>query len=375
MVALVKLICEIGPDIAEISRRLGQHKETVRYRYNQKVIDNGFTVQGIPNYGALGLRRQVMRVRVAQDYSELAEKLFSAMSDLCYVVAYAGTMPDGAYLLHAAVPAEFEIGFRSMMAKLKEMGIFDSIDFFNCEKFMVAPMRAESFDFDHSAWDFDWGKPLRLDGDAVKATLSEKQEFDKVDLLLVKEISKEGRQSLSEIRESIKRINGVDINYKTLVWHYSHHVVQRNLVKGYSIGWHGVRYNFESEKKKLRPHGYLVVALIVTDVSEQERFTLMGTLNRLPFLLSEAVGKDYYAQLAFPVENSNDALEYLGRLIKPFGSRAEFHALNQKEMLSFTIGHNLWDASNGRWSFEPSQVLGRFEALLGKLREIGAARG
>ena len=30
---MVKLISEIGPDIPEISRRLGQYKESVRYRY------------------------------------------------------------------------------------------------------------------------------------------------------------------------------------------------------------------------------------------------------------------------------------------------------------------------------------------------------
>jgi hypothetical protein len=32
-IALVKLVTEIGPDIAEIARRLGQFNESVRYRY------------------------------------------------------------------------------------------------------------------------------------------------------------------------------------------------------------------------------------------------------------------------------------------------------------------------------------------------------
>jgi len=209
----------------------------------------------------------------------------------------------------------------------------------------------------------------------VRAAVWEKQDFDKVDLLLVKELSKDGRQSLSEVQASIKRINGVDINYKTLVWHFAHHVVQRRLINGYSIGWHGVNYRFGEEKKKLRPHGYLFVALIVKDVDEQERLSLMGTLNRLPFLWSEAVGADYYSQLAFPVENTNEAMEYLGRLMKPYGPRAELHVLNQKEMLSFTIGHTLWDESRGTWAFEPLQVLGRFESLLVKLREMGIASG
>ncbi len=36
IVSLVRLLSDIGPDIAEISRRLGQFKESVRYRYREK---------------------------------------------------------------------------------------------------------------------------------------------------------------------------------------------------------------------------------------------------------------------------------------------------------------------------------------------------
>ena len=54
-VALVKLVTEIGPDIAEISRRLGQYKESVRYRYKEKIVKRGFQVKADLDYGALGL--------------------------------------------------------------------------------------------------------------------------------------------------------------------------------------------------------------------------------------------------------------------------------------------------------------------------------
>lgn len=373
-VALVNLVAEIGPDIAEISRRLGQFKESVRYRFNQKILNKGFPIQAIPNYGALGLKRVVMSVRMGNAYSEIAQQVFSAMSEMCYIVAYAGVMPDGTYLLHAGLPVEFGDEFRSMMDELKKMGVFSSIDFFDCDAFRVAPMRAESFDFEHGVWEFDWTKPLPLDATTVNANVSQRTEFDKIDLLIVKELSKDSRKSLSEIQESIRKTNGLEVNYKTLVWHHSHHVLPRRLISGHSIAWHGVKYDFKTERKNLRPHGYLFVAIVVRGVSPQERMALMGTVNRLPFLWSEAVGTDYFAQFAFPVENSNEALEFLKRLIGPFGSRASYFPLNQKEMLSFTIGHNLWDEGIGAWSLDSQSILVRFQALILKLRELGMSR-
>lgn len=373
-VALVRLISEIGPDIAEISRRLGQYKESVRYRYKEKIINNGFAIKATPNYGALGLKRMVMKVKVAEAYAEIAQQVFAAMSDLCYVVGYAGTMPENGYLLHAGLPARFDREFRIMMGELKEKALFESVEFFDCDRFRIAPMRAECFDFDHGEWDFDWSDPLPLDRETANAAVWDEAEFDKTDLLLVKELSKDGRQSLSEIQGAIKRVNGMEINYKTLVWHYTNHVLRRQLINGYNVQWHGVKYDFNAERKKLRPHGYLIVALTVRDVSNQERMALMGRLNRVPFLWSEGSGKDYYAQFAFPVENANEALEYLNEATRPFGSRANCTVLNQKEMLSFTIAHNLWDTENGRWTFEPEKILARFDNLVLTLQEIGMAR-
>ncbi len=373
-VALVRLVNEIGPDIAEISRRLGQFRESVRYRYKEKIVNNGFAIKATPNYGALGMKRLVMKVKVAPEFAEIAQQLFTAMSDLCYVVGYAGTMPENGYLVHAGLPRRFDGEFRAMMVRLKEMGIFESVEFFNCDRFRIAPMRAECFDFDHGLWDFDWSDPLPLERETVNATVWDEAEFDKTDLLLIKELSKDGRQTLSQIMEAIKRVNGIEINYKTLLWHYTNHVLRRHLINGYNVQWHGVKYDFSAERKKLRPHGYLFVSLTVKDVDDQERMTLMGSVNRLPFLWSEGSGKDYYAQFAFPVESANEALEYLNKTLRPFGTRGACYILNQKEMLGFTIGYNLWDTANSRWTFEPDKILARFENLLVKLREMGLSR-
>ena len=140
--ALVKVVTEIGPDIAEISRRLGQFKESVRYRYKEKLVKRGFAVKAEPDYSALGLKRIVMKLGVSEEFSARAPQIFEAMGDLCYLVAYAGTMPNGDFLAQAAVPVEFTEEFHRFMGSLKERGVFSSVELFDCDVHRVAPMRA-----------------------------------------------------------------------------------------------------------------------------------------------------------------------------------------------------------------------------------------
>ncbi len=366
--ALVKLMTEIGPDIAEISRRLGQFKESVRYRYKEKIVKRGFAVKAEPDYTALGLRRIVMKLAVSDEYSSRASQVFEAMSDLCYLVSYAGTMPNGSYLAQAAVPVEFTKEFHALVGGLGDRGIFSSVELFDCDWHRVAPMRAECFDFDEGVWDFDWSNPVPLNEKAARGAVSERKKVDKVDLLILKELSKDGGASLMEVKAAIKRINGVDINYKTLGWHYTHHVLSQRLVSHYSVGWHRLNYDFERNKDVgTARYDYLGVVVMVREVNGQERMMLRSQMDSLPFLWSEAAGSTYFSQLFIPLNAVNEALEHLKAVLKPYGKRAELLFLDKREMKYFTICYDQWDESNNHWAFDAAKLLPRLEASLLKV--------
>lgn len=76
---MVKLISEIGPDIPEISRRLGQFKESVRYRYKEKLLERGLSIQALLNYESLGLRRIEMVVDFAPAFRQFAQTTMAAL--------------------------------------------------------------------------------------------------------------------------------------------------------------------------------------------------------------------------------------------------------------------------------------------------------
>ena len=72
-VQLVELLTEVGPDVPEISRRLGQFKESVRYRYKEKILNKGFAVQALVDHEKLGLKRIVAVLDFAGEYKKYGQ--------------------------------------------------------------------------------------------------------------------------------------------------------------------------------------------------------------------------------------------------------------------------------------------------------------
>ena len=54
MAQLAKLMMKMGPDIDRIARISGQYKETIRYRYKEKILGKGFALQARLNFEGLG---------------------------------------------------------------------------------------------------------------------------------------------------------------------------------------------------------------------------------------------------------------------------------------------------------------------------------
>jgi DNA-binding Lrp family transcriptional regulator len=368
MAQLAKLIMRNGPDIDNIARISGQYKETIRYRYKEKILKKGFALQAIMDYEGLGLRRVVMKVRVNSTYASYAREMFAAMNKLCYVTSFTFLLPEGLYMIHANVPKAFKASFVDFMGKLKEMGIFDTLEVYTFDWFRNIPMRAEYYDFDHGVWDYDWTRKVEPSKDEVEQTSAELT-YDKVDLLILKEMHADATRSISEIRDAIKATDGIDINYKTLAWHWIKHVQEKKMIRGYRLNWMGTRYDFVADKPKQRPHKYVLVSVFVRDVNQAERASLRSEMNKVPFLWCEAVGDDYHAQLAFPVEMVNDAFSFLETPMSRFGDRASYHVMDQSNAINFSISYQLFDNSEREWKMDVPDLISRFQNLVLKIGE------
>jgi len=353
----VKIVTEVGPDIPLVADRMGEHKESVRYWF-KKLIKQGIVIQPSVNFEKLGLARVVGVVDFAKEYDNQAEPILIAMSQLCYVQSFVKTLPEGHYVVHGAVPMEHVGRWTEMMRRLGELGLFASLEFSVYDSARNAPMKADLYNFDEGRWEFEWSIPTKVYPEAIEGP-SPRSQFDKIDLEIIKRLQRDETKPLSEIQKE------TGINYKTLSFHHRKHVLGRQMLKGHKVNWIGTSYNPENDRGKHRSHTYQPIDILLRDITPNERTTIMGLTNALPFLWWEASGgNSYYAQLVFPTETISEAMQFLARALLPVKDRARWFMVDQKHSLAFGIEPRLYDNESRAWTFNQAEILGKFEQLL-----------
>ena len=362
-VQLVKALTEVGPDIPEISKILGQFRESVRYRYKEKILNKGFAVQAAVDHEKLGLRRMVVVLDFAAEYRKYGGSILASMNELCFLVSFARTMPQGLYVADFSVPIGFAESMKKFLLLMKEKGMFLRLDILDLDYYRMVPMKAEFYDFDTGRWDFDWADQSTQGFGAASYTPSTPVRFDQVDLLIVKELQIDANKTLKEISDKIK------VNYKKLSWHYITHVQGKRMLRGYSVNWMGTKYDYALERALHRQHRYFALQLIARNLTEFEMIALRSHLDRLPFVWAEAYGKDYEAQLAFPVDSVVEGIQYLTGALASIRDRADIHMIDQTSAARFTIPYNRYDQAGNKWTFDDADLVRRFESLLIQIKE------
>jgi len=362
-VQLVQVLNEVGPDVPEISRRLGQFRESVRYRYKEKILNKGFAVQASVDHEKLGLRRLIVIIDFAKDYKKFSQSILSSMNELCYLVSFAKTMPGGYYVTHFSAPREFVGELKIFLETLKEKGMFSRLEILDFDWIRFAPMKSEFYDFDTGRWDFDWTASTEGDFGSAQYMPSSTAKFDYMDLLIVKELQMDANKSLKEISDKLK------VNYKKLAWHYSTHVIQRRLLSGYKVNWMGTRYDYALEKALHRQHRYFAVVMVVRRTSSYETMALRQAVDRLPFLWSEAVGTNYSCEFAFPVDFVVEGLQFLTETIADVKDRTEIFTVDQSDAAGFTLSYHKFNQARKRWEFNLADLQSRFDNLIVEIKK------
>jgi DNA-binding Lrp family transcriptional regulator len=356
-VQLVRLLTEFGPDIPEISRRLGQFKESVRYRYKEKILGRGFAVQGAVDHEKLGLKRLMLVADMPDPYKVYSQAILAAMHELCYVVGFTKTLVGGEHVVNLSVPMEHVPRVRSFFEELKQKGMFSRLEILEFDWARVVPMKPEFYDFDTGRWDFDW-QVGSGDYKSAAHVPSTQAKFDDIDLLIIKELQMDANKSMKEIADKL------DVNYKKLAWHHVSHVLERKLLSGFTVNWMGTRYDYTLEKALHRKHRYFIVDVFVRNVSELESMTLRHNLDELPFLWGEAGGQNYFAELALPVDNVVEGLQYIGNAARPVMDRMSLYPIDQTEAARFTIPYKLYDTESRRWTLDSQDLMLKFDQLM-----------
>jgi hypothetical protein len=355
---LVKLITKEGPQITQIARELGVHKETARYWYKEKLLKRGYTLTAVPNYERLGLRRVVALAEFSESFRPYADSILTAMSELCYLSSFAKTITEDLYSIQSNVPQEYSGDWIQFMHALKQRGLFSSIQAVPFEWIRVVPMRSEMYDFENDSWQYDWSSKPKMDSGSSDFVPSARGKFDSTDLGLIEQLQIDPNASLLDISEKLQ------VNYKTLNWHHRNHVWGNGLLKGYLVNWAGTRYDPNVEKALHRRHRYMWIEILVSGITETERMELMAKVNRLPFVWLEAGGRNYFAQIAFPMETMTEGLGFIKEAISPVREKTTWHFMDQTNALRFSMMPKLYDQETKKWVFNQPELLSKFDRLV-----------
>ena len=153
-----------------------------------------------------------------------------------------------------------------------------------------------------------------------------------------------------------------------LAWHYSTHLIPRGLVRGYVVRWPGTRYDYKVDKALHRQHRYSWVDVMAAGLTKAEGMELASRMSTLPFVWSQAGGRDYFAELVLPVDFLTEALQRVEEILSPVRDRAELYMMDQTDALGFSIGYKLFDQEAKKWSFNASEVESKFSQMILKIK-------
>lgn len=256
---MINYLMEFGPNVNEIARHTGQFNESVRYRYRKYVVEKQFAIQANLNYSKLGFARLVLFAKLAPQFVPYASAVFMAMSDLCYLKGFQRLIFDGSYIIQVAVPTDLAAECAALYSTFQKMGLFAELEINRFEEMRNVPMKPEYYDFATGSWSYDWPNPDVMGANLVPSEKSEVEPYDRMDLLILKELEADARRSFVTIAKN------VDVPYKSIHRHYLKHVLGRGLIKGYRILWQGSRYDFKREKAMTKKHRYIESAIILKE--------------------------------------------------------------------------------------------------------------
>jgi len=366
LVQMAQCLADVGPEINEVARRTNRFKETVRYRYHRFFLDRGITVQAVPSYSRLGFKRLILIAKLAPACEANAKSVFNALGELCYLHSFTRVMLRGEYVIHVAVPSELAEGCAAVYKALQGAGVFTELEVLAFEEMRNPPMKPEFFDFVRGTWSFDWASARGKDTKLPLSVRPRVEKYDKVDLLILKELD------IDAGRKLVKMVENVKVNLNALEFHYREHVLARGLIKGYRLVWQGTHYDLEHDRAVSRKDVYIELTILLKDCTQGEAAELMLLLNRTPFIWSEAYGSAYCAEVFLPNYAYVAFLEYIDDFANRVGEKLRIFVMDQSQAVRFVISYPLFDGETKKWRLDATAVLKTLGSLAPNVRDTGA---
>lgn len=221
-------------NLLALSRKMGLPPTTVAFRV-KKLMKQGFLkIRAKVNSHKLGLIKAVL---IADTNHGHIEAVLKAVENTCYWTYTARCYGkfSGIYSV-LAFPFEHKAALEEYLEKAKQLGAVSNYLLIWTTNVIEITPNFEWFDFKHKAWSFAWQEWQ----DEILKAPSELQEFlsdpksykieaDYTDLLILKELEKDGLDDFTQLSK-VAKITPQGVRHR-----FQQHVIKRNLIAQYEL--------------------------------------------------------------------------------------------------------------------------------------------
>jgi len=344
LAAIVEAIKKVGPrNCSEIARLTGIPTETVRYKIKNQLAEKGVVISAVLNSNEIGIPAHLLNLNFTNDFRSAAPSLLEILSKIGYITYYTRVLPQGTYLAKLQIPPKFREEYDKFLRSLVNIEILKSYEVKPLAWERYLSLKPEYYDFYNKSWVVDWktvsaSKAFLQQADTA---VKEQPEIDKPDVFILKELQLDCTRSITDIATKLQ------MNPKTLRYHFAQHVQDKRLIQDYSVRWTG--------NSSLTERRWIMgVFLRVKDPTAEELWKAQAAFGKLPFTWFDAVAEDrslYLAEIALPSTYYLDTMNYLYSECIAFGDKLEHQLADYACSSSFTIPYEMFDETRG-WIFD-----------------------
>lgn len=339
-------------NLQQVARRSKVPYPTVYTRVNKLEKERLFHSWVYPNFSKIGMARAVVYLTPSPGRELLAREGLRIPGYWIRIIRCAGEC-NGYYSLHA-VPAQNRQEFEQYFEQLVTLGLATDYRVFWLEEFNHNIPNFEYYDVKKKTWKFNWQAWLKLFRDDGRAPRSEGKElqkaaFDRNDLLILKELMKDGRTKLSDFAKML------GITLPAAKYRFDN-IVKKGLIQEYCID--------------ILPYPPEISDLCEVRIDFRDE-NVMATnekiLKLLPFVVnySRIRGSNSITVRVYIIRNEmNNLVTFLSALVRrKILDRFSYVVLFPPTIEAQTFSYEYFDNGSG-WRYDNREFLGSLRKLL-----------
>jgi DNA-binding Lrp family transcriptional regulator len=346
-----------GPrNISSLAKKLGLPSTTVAFRLSKLVRENGLQIRARLNFQKLGLRRAIVLAEAKPGKEKMLRNIVDSLQYWTYMIRCFGKF-NGTYAIFG-FPEEFKQKFEDYFAEALKIGVLDDYALYWTTELCEMPPNFNWFDFKRRSWNFPWKlwtKEVMQASEVLSQRLLDPESYpvlaDMTDVLLLKELEKDGATGFKELAEV------VEMTPEAVRYRFQDHIIKRGLIADYEISIFPY------------PHQSSDLSSFVIEFKDRNVLAkFANSLSKKPFILNytKVIGQNslivhfYVPKIEFSnlVDTINDLIE--ANVVERF-----FHAtLDISSYKRQTVSYEFF--KNNKWAYNHEGAIRNFKKVLGE---------